>query len=73
MSDNKKRAGEDPARRYFRSDRVSMSNGKYFFTTREGTLEGPFDSRAEAERELVLFIRRATGRDIFGSIVERPK
>ena len=68
MSD-KKRTGDDAAKRFFRSDRVSMANGKYYFSTREGTLEGPYDTRAEAEAELMLFIRRATGKDIYGSII----
>lgn len=68
MSD-KKRAGEETTRKYFRSDRISVSNGKFFFSTREGTIEGPFDSRDEAERELVMYIRRASGNDIYGSII----
>ncbi|WP_240458366.1 DUF6316 family protein, partial [Pseudomonas aeruginosa] len=32
-----------PATR-FRSDRISSVNGQYFFSTREGTLEGPYFS-----------------------------
>ncbi len=32
---------------HFRSERVSVVNGQFFFTTREGTLEGPFFSREE--------------------------
>ncbi|MFZ5722898.1 MAG: DUF6316 family protein [Pseudomonadota bacterium] len=68
MSD-KKRSGEESTRKFFRSDRISVSNGKFFFSSREGTLEGPFSSREEAERELAMYIRRATGRDIYGSII----
>ncbi len=73
MSQN--RVGEDEKRRHFRSDRISVSNGKYFFTTRENTLEGPFDSREEAERELMMFLRRASGKGIYGSVIhdEPPK
>ncbi len=33
-----------PATR-FRSDRISSVNGQYFFSTREGTLEGPYFTR----------------------------
>lgn len=65
------RVGEDEKKRHFRAERFSVSNGKYYFSTREGTLEGPFDNRDEAERELVLYIRRASGRDIYGSIVQQ--
>lgn len=72
MSNN--RIGENEKRRYFRSDRISMANGKYFFTTREGTLEGPFASREEAERELMMFIRKVSGKGIFGSVIhDEPK
>ena len=30
---------------HYRSDRVSAVNGQYFFSTREGTLEGPYFTR----------------------------
>jgi len=64
MSDSDKkpasvRAGEDD-KTHFRSDRVVVMNGKYYFMTRENTQEGPFDSRLEAERELNLYIRHMT-------------
>lgn len=36
-----------PATR-FRSDRISSVNGQYFFSTREGTLEGPYFTRFDA-------------------------
>ena len=50
---------EDTAKTlHFRSDRVSAINGRFFFTTREGTLEGPYFSRPEAEREIPLYIAR---------------
>lgn len=52
----KVRNGEDD-KTHFRSDRVIVMNGKYFFMTRENTQEGPFDSRLEAENELNLYIR----------------
>lgn len=65
MADDK-RAGDPGGKKFFRSGRFSVSNGKYFFSTREGTLEGPFDSKEEAERELALWIRRHSGSDIYG-------
>lgn len=43
---------------HFRSDRVSRVNGSYFFSTRENTLEGPFVSKEDAERETDAYIRR---------------
>lgn len=43
---------------HFRSDRVSRVNGMYFFSTRENTLEGPFFSKEDAERETEAYIRR---------------
>ncbi|WP_342244954.1 DUF6316 family protein [Pseudomonas sp. OTU5201] len=43
---------------HYRSERVSAVNGQYFFSTREGTLEGPFFTRIDAEREIALYIRR---------------
>ncbi|BAN47051.1 DUF6316 family protein [Metapseudomonas resinovorans] len=43
---------------HYRSERVSAVNGQYFFSTREGTLEGPFFTRVDANREIALYIRR---------------
>ncbi|MBD9424658.1 hypothetical protein IB232_04945 [Pseudomonas sp. PDM15] len=43
---------------HYRSERVSAVNGQYFFSTREGTLEGPYFTRVDAEREIALYIRR---------------
>lgn len=49
----------DPTpRTHYRSDRVSAINGQYFFSTREGTLEGPYFSRTEAERQIGFYIDR---------------
>jgi hypothetical protein len=70
---DEKRAGEDPKKRHFRADRFSVSNGKYYYSTREGTLEGPFDSREEAERELAMFLRRHSGLDVYSGGKEKDK
>lgn len=52
----KVRRGEDD-KTHFRSNRVVVMNGRYYFMTRENTQEGPFDTRLEAENELNLYIR----------------
>ncbi len=44
------RANETP-RTWFRSERVFLSNGQWFFHTREGVEVGPYDSQFEAEIE----------------------
>lgn len=43
---------------HYRSERVSSVNGQYFFSTREGGLEGPYFTRVDAEREIAFYIRR---------------
>lgn len=48
---------------HYRSSRVSAVNGQYFFATREGTLEGPFASRHEAELSVVRYIDRVSTAD----------
>ncbi|WP_137818491.1 MULTISPECIES: DUF6316 family protein [unclassified Pseudomonas] len=50
---------KDPAAAtHYRSERVSAVNGEYFFATREGTLEGPYFTRVDAEREIAIYVRR---------------
>ena len=49
---------QDPApATHFRSDRVCRVNGELFFSTRENTLEGPFDGQV-IEREIQAYIAR---------------
>ncbi|WP_426414676.1 DUF6316 family protein [Aestuariirhabdus sp. LZHN29] len=50
------RAGEGD-RTWFRSERFLCMNGNWFFITREGSQEGPYNSQVEAERDLCIYIR----------------
>jgi len=52
------RKGEQE-RNWFRSKRFEVINGQWYFQTREGTMEGPFDSMQEAQMELLLYLRHA--------------
>ncbi|UVL93031.1 DUF6316 family protein [Pseudomonas siliginis] len=45
-----------PATR-LRSDRVCRVNGELYFSTRENTLEGPFDGQV-IEREIQAYVAR---------------
>lgn len=40
----------------FRSERLCQENGRWYFNTREGSLEGPFRTQAEARRALAVFV-----------------
>ena len=52
------RQGESE-RNWFRSERLSFVNGGYYFETREGSIEGPFESELEALLELRLYVQKA--------------
>lgn len=43
---------------HYRSDRICAVNGQYFFSTREGTLEGPYFTRVDAEHQINRYIQR---------------
>lgn len=47
----------DPGTHY-RCERVTAVNGQYFFSTREGTLEGPFFTRVDALHGIDAYINR---------------
>lgn len=51
------RGNDTEDRVHFRCDRITCENGLFFFTTREGTLEGPYGTRNQAEVAASLFIR----------------
>jgi hypothetical protein len=57
-----KRAQETAPATRFRSDRFTLINGNFFFSTRENTLEGPFSTREDAVRESQAYILRAVER-----------
>ena len=46
------RARDNAPAIHFRSDRLCRVNGQLYFSTRENTLEGPFDNPELAEREI---------------------
>ena len=52
------RAQDSAPATHFRSDRLCRVNGELFFSTRENTLEGPFNSAEKAEQEIQAYIAR---------------
>ncbi|MGN4051379.1 DUF6316 family protein [Pseudomonas sp. SM4] len=57
------RAHDSAPATHFRSDRVCRVNGELFFSTRENTLEGPFESAEKAEVEIKAYIARMQVQD----------
>jgi hypothetical protein len=41
----------------FRPSRFVKEDGKWYFSTREGTLEGPFELKPDAEERLDTYIK----------------
>ncbi len=55
-----RRKDDDPiSRSRFRTDRMVQDGGSWFFLTREKTIEGPFECRADAIDQLEVYIRLA--------------
>lgn len=57
------RAQDNAPATHFRSDRVCRVNGELYFSTRENTLEGPFESAERIEKEIQAYIARMQGLD----------
>jgi hypothetical protein len=51
------RRGDKEAHPRFRESRFFHSMEQWFFLTREGFVEGPFDNRGHAEQVLQAFLR----------------
>jgi len=51
------REGDSKAEFKFRSSRFFKEGGKWYFHTREGSAQGPFEHRCDAERGLESHIR----------------
>ena len=57
---------EEDNKARFRSDRFFCEEGNWYFTTRENVIRGPYESREDAERELMLYLRDLQTRERFG-------
>jgi hypothetical protein len=53
------RKGESEAQPRYRKSRFFVAIDKWYFLTREGTVEGPFERRVDAEKNLNTYIRSA--------------
>ncbi|VVO12636.1 DUF6316 family protein [Pseudomonas fluorescens] len=52
------RAQDNAPTTHFRSDRMCRVNGELYFSTRENTLEGPFENQEEAELGIQAYVER---------------
>lgn len=58
---SKARRGELKPKR-FRTNRFFMQNNGWFFSTREGSAKGPFETREQAEQNVAPYIARQVRR-----------
>ncbi|MEQ5836600.1 hypothetical protein EB809_19905 [Marinobacter sp. R17] len=49
---------------WFRTERFSYVNGAWYFETREGTFQGPFENALEAELELNFYLQQTLSQSI---------
>ncbi len=52
---------------HFQMDRLVQQNGEWFYMTREGEEKGPFESKDDAEGDLIIYIRHRLKMEEFGS------
>lgn len=60
------RKDDNDKKTWFRSQRFFTEGSSWYFSTREGTIEGPYESRDEAEQELMMYLRNIKEREKFG-------
>ena len=54
---SRKRKNDPPgARTRYRTERLQQEGDQWYFSTREGTLEGPYDSQHRADEALRAYI-----------------
>jgi len=51
---------------HFQMERFVQQNGQWFYMTREGEEKGPFDSKEDAEGDLIVYIRDRHKLEDFG-------
>ena len=52
-----KRNNDHETRSWFRADRFFQHEGKWYFHTREGSMEGPFDDRFKARERMDAYVK----------------
>ena len=52
-----KRKDDSEPKTWFRTGRCFQDGGKWFFMTREGAIQGPFETGAEADTNLEYYIQ----------------
>lgn len=60
----RKTDGDTPAL-HFQTSRFICQNGEWYYMTREGEERGPFESRQEAEGDLIFYIRECHNKEIY--------
>ncbi len=51
---------------HFQMERFVQQNGEWFYITREGEEKGPFESKEDAEGDLITYIRHLHDLEGFG-------
>lgn len=51
---------------HFQMERLIQQNGEWFYITRGGEERGPFESKADAEGDVVMYIREQLKLQEFG-------
>jgi hypothetical protein len=57
---------EDDSKMHFQMDRFIQQNGEWYYTTREGEERGPFESREDAEGDLIIYLQHLRKMEGFG-------
>ncbi len=52
---------------HFQTNRLVQQNGQWFYVTREGEERGPFESKADAEGDIAIYIRNQLNKQAFGN------
>lgn len=51
------RTGDNPDKAYFRSERFFNADSQWYFTTREVSDQGPYETLESAQSDLAAFLR----------------
>lgn len=56
----------DSKKLHFKMDRFVQQNGQWYYMTREGKEHGPFDTKDDAEGDLIDYIRTIRTQESYG-------
>lgn len=61
-----RKTDDEDEKMHFQMDRFVQQNGEWYYLTREGEERGPFESKEDAQGDLIAYLRHRLNMELYG-------